>query len=97
MEPHLGLFETALVSGDEAMRNELIEEKKEDSRFMLIAGALTFLTYGCAVFLPRTPRAQYHANILLGLSLLACITLPFVVLLFVFVNKWPGNTYFKNP
>jgi hypothetical protein len=95
-EPELGLLETVLTEGDDEARRALLEEEKRDQMGMAIAGPIIFAAYLFGSLMPRRNWALIAANVLLGISLLACITLIPGVLLLVFINQRPAIEYFAR-
>lgn len=94
VEPELGLVETLLTEGDEETREALLKQEKQDQLGMAIAGPLIFASYLFGALIPRRRWALPVANVLLGISLLAVITLLPCILLLVFINQKRARTYY---
>jgi hypothetical protein len=94
--PQLGLVETVIASGDESLRDQMIEEERREDRIMLIVSAILvpILLMGSA--LPARPWGHAYGFVVMIVSSLLCLPIVFTIPLFIFWIKPEATRYFTR-
>lgn len=95
-EPQLGVIDSMISAEDETLRQQLLEEERKKNQIMQGMSAIMIPVLLLGAALPARPWSFVYGLVVLGVSCLLCLPIPFVIPLFIFWIRPETNRYFRK-